>query len=76
MAKAAIFLIVFGATFFALGMLPDLIDTFFEGFRNVRANFSPTRRPIHDIQTDSAQIWLLVGGGVMIIVGLLAILLR
>jgi len=68
-------MIVFGATFFALGMMPDLIDTFFEGMRNFRDNFSPTRGPI-PIQTDSAQLWLVVGGGVMMIIGLLALVLN
>ena len=46
MANAAIFLIVFGVTSFALGMMADLIDTFFEELRSLRDNFSPTRGPI------------------------------
>ena len=75
MAKAAIPVIVFGACFFALGMMPDVIATFIEELRNLRDNFSLTRGPTDDIPTDSAQVWLVVGGGVMVIVGLLILVL-
>ena len=76
MAKAAIPLIAFGACLFALGMMPDLIATFHEELRNLRDNFSLTRGPTDDIPTDSAQVWLVVGGGVMMILGLLVLVLN
>ena len=75
MAKAAIPVIVFGACVFALGMMPDVIVTFIDELQNLRDSFSLTRGPIHGIQTDSAQVWLVVGGGVMMIVGLLILVL-
>lgn len=75
MAEMAIFVIVFGACSFALGLMPDVIATFHEELRNLRDNFSLTRGPIDGIQTDSAQVWLVVGGGVMMIVGLLVLVL-
>jgi hypothetical protein len=56
-------------------MMPDVIATFIDELRNLRDNFSLTRGPIHGIQTDSAQVWLVVGGGVMMIVGLLILVL-
>ena len=75
MAEMAIFVIVFGACSFALGMIPDVMATFIEELRNLQDNFSVTRGPIHGIQTDSAQVWLVVGGGVMMIVGLSVLVL-
>lgn len=62
MAKGAIFAVVFGAMLFALGVTPGVIATFFEELRNFRDTFSPTRGPIHGIQTDSPQMgWLSLG---------------
>jgi hypothetical protein len=48
-----------------------------EGLRNFRDHFSPTRESFHNVQTDlrlSLDTWLLVGGGVMMIFGSLALL--
>lgn len=75
MAKAAIPAIVFGAVLFAIGMMPNVIATFFEELRNLQDNFSLTRGTIDGIQADSAQVWLVVGGGVMMILGLLVLVL-
>jgi hypothetical protein len=66
-----------GAILFVLCMIPGLLAALMEGLRNFRDHFSRTRRPFHNIQTDlplSLDIWLLVGGGVMMIVGLQALL--
>ena len=79
MEKAAITTILCGAILFGLGMFPGLIATLREGLENFRDHVSQTQGPIYRSQTDrrfSGDIWLLVAGGVMMIVGLLALLLR
>ena len=81
MAKPAIFAVIFGALLFALGMMPGVIARFLEGvrttfleeMRNLRQDFSPT--PINTDLRIRGDIWLVVGGGVMMIAGLLALLL-
>ena len=79
MTKPAITAILFGAMLFVLGMSPGLIAALREGLENFRDHISQTRGPIYRFRTDppfSGDIWLLVGGGVMMIVGLLALLSR
>jgi hypothetical protein len=79
MTKPAITAILFGAMLFALGMFPGLIAALREGLENFRDHLSQTRGPSYRLQTDlrvSGEIWLLVGGGAMMIVGLLALLSR
>jgi hypothetical protein len=79
MEKAAITAVLCGAILFGLGMFPGLIATLREGLENFRDHVSQTQGPIYRSQTDrrfSGDIWLLVGGGVMMIVGLLALLSR
>jgi hypothetical protein len=79
MTKSAITAILFGAMLFALGMFPGLIAALREGLENFRNHISQTRGPMSRFQTDlrfSGDIWLLVGGSVMMIVALLALLSR
>jgi hypothetical protein len=77
MAKPAITAILFGAMLFVLGMIPGLLTELVEGLRNFRDHLSPAKRPYRDIQTDSrvsGEILLIVGGGLIMILGLLALL--
>jgi hypothetical protein len=77
MAKPAITAILFGAMLFVLGMIPGLLAGLVEGLRNLRDHLSPAKRPYQDIQTDSrvsGEILLIVGGGLIMILGLLALL--
>ena len=78
MAKPAITAIVFGDMLFVLGMIPGVLAGLMDGLQNFRNHLSPTRGPIRRLQTDRrlfcGDICLLVGGGVMMIAGLLALL--
>ena len=74
MSPLAFIAIVFGATVFVLGLMPNVIATFMDELQNLRGDFSPTRGPVHGIQTDSAQVWLLVCGAGMMILGLFGLL--
>ena len=76
---------VFGATVFVLGLIPNVIatftdelqklrDAFMDEMQNLRGDFSTIGGPIHHIQADSVQVWLLVCGGVMMILGLFGLL--
>jgi hypothetical protein len=76
MEKAAITLIVFGAMFLVVGLIPGLLSAPLEGLRNFRDGPSALREPIYDLRTDMrlyGDFRLVVGGGVAIIVGLLAL---
>jgi hypothetical protein len=71
--------ILFGAMLFAVGMMPGLVIALREGLQNFRDHFVPIRRPFRNIPTDSqlsGDVWLVAGGGVIMILGLLALLLR
>jgi hypothetical protein len=60
-------------------MIPGLLATFVEGLQNFLDHSSRSGGPVHRSRTDlrlSGDIWLLVSGGVMMIVGLLALLLN
>jgi hypothetical protein len=77
MAIPAITAIISGAMLFALGMMPGLIATLLEELQDFRDHFSSMSGPIRNRQTDSrvsGAIWLRVGGAVMMILGLLALL--
>ena len=74
MSPLAFIAIVFGTTVFVFCLMPNVIATFMDELQNLRGDFSPTRGPIHRIQADSAQAWLLVCGGVMMILGLFGLL--
>jgi hypothetical protein len=77
MAKAANTAIVLGAMLFLLGLVPGLRAALIEALHNFRDHFSPTRESSHNVQTNllfSLDTWLLVGGGVMMIFGMLALL--
>jgi len=72
MEKAAITVIVFGAMSFVLGLIPGLLGALMDGLRNRSSSAGPIRK----IKTDMrlyGNIWLVVGGGVMIILGLVAL---
>ena len=76
MEKAAITVIVFGAMSFVLGLIPGLLGALRDGLRNFRSDRSSSRGPIRKIKTDMrlyGNIWLVVGGGGMIILGLVAL---
>jgi hypothetical protein len=77
MAKLGIVAIVFGAMLFALGIIPGLLVVLMRGLQNFSDRFTQTGGPIRRFQTDlgrSGDGWLLVGGGVMMILGLQALL--
>lgn len=77
MAKSAVTAILCGASLFVLGMIPGLLAALTEGLRNFLDYFSPARGPSHRFQTDSfhsGEIWLVVGGGMMMILGLVVLL--
>lgn len=77
MAEVGIAAIVVGAMLFALGLFPGLLPALTERFQGLLDHFFRSRRGIHRIQADlllSGDVWLLAGGGVILIVGLLALL--
>jgi hypothetical protein len=77
MAQSAITAILSGAMLFVLGMIPGLLAGLAEGLRNFRDHFLPPGRPYRNIQADSrvsGEIWLVLVGGTMRIIGLLALL--
>jgi hypothetical protein len=79
MATSAITAIIFGALLFFLGMIPGLLAGLVEGLRNFWDDLSPVKRPYRDIQTDSrvfGEILLVVGGGLIMILGCVALLSR
>jgi hypothetical protein len=74
MTKGAINAILFGGMLIWLGMRPSVMAALIEGLENIRHLFSP--HPIR-AQTSLPQatgVWLVAGGGVMVIAGLLALL--
>jgi hypothetical protein len=77
MAKAGINVALFGALLVALGMMPSLPAALIRGLQNFRDQFCWPRGQIHNAGSDlrvSGDIWLVVGGGVLIIVGLTSLL--
>jgi hypothetical protein len=77
MEKPAINAILFGAMLFVLGMVPGLLGALKEGLENFRNRVFPPGWPVHRLETNfciTGDIWLLVGGGVMMIAGLMALL--
>lgn len=78
MAKSAITAILFGAMLLVLGMIPGLLAGLVEGLRNFRDHLAPTRRPYRNTEIPSrvsGQIWLVLGGALMMILGIVAFLL-
>ena len=76
MEKAAITAITLGAMLFALGLIPGMLGPLIEVLRSRPYYPSPSRRLIHNIQADVRRygdIRLVVGGGVMMILGLVAL---
>ena len=76
MEKAAIIAIVLASMLFDLGLLPGLVGPLMEGLRNFWSQPHPSRRPMPNIGTDMRRygdIRLVLGGGIMMIFGLLAL---
>jgi hypothetical protein len=77
MAKSTISAIIsFGLMFIALGMIPGLIAALMEGLENLVSFFSPLSMRSRSDFPHSTGLWLVVGGGVLVIAGLVAILMR
>jgi uncharacterized membrane protein HdeD (DUF308 family) len=77
MAEVGIAAIVVGAILLALGLSPGLLPALIERFQGLRDHFFPLPGRIHKFQTDysvSSDIWLIVSGGVMMILGLFVLL--
>jgi hypothetical protein len=78
MDRPAITAILCGAILFGLGMIPGLVAALVEGLQNFLDQLSQTGEPVHRSQADlrlSGDIWLLAVGGLMMILGLVALLL-
>jgi hypothetical protein len=76
MERVAIISIVLGAMFFDRALLPGLLGALMERLWNFGNQPSSSRRPIHNIQADMRRygdIRLVLGGGVMMILGLVAL---
>jgi hypothetical protein len=70
--KLAIIATVFGAMLFVRGLIPGLLGALMEGLRNCRDHPSPSRGPIHNIQTDMrlyGDIRMVICGAIMMILG-------
>jgi hypothetical protein len=73
MAEVGITAIVVGAILFALGFFPGLVAALVKRLQNFWNPFLSSRGDIHRFLL-SSEVWLLAGGGVILIVGLLAFL--
>lgn len=76
MERVAITAIVLGAMLFVLGLLPGFLGTLMERLGNFSDHPSPSRRPTQNIWTVIrlyGDIPLVLGGGVMMILGLVAL---
>jgi hypothetical protein len=79
MWRPSIIAIIVGAMMLVLGMIPGFLVALTEALRNFLDPLYPTGGPWYRSCAHlrvSGAIWLLVGGGVMMIVGLLLLLLR
>jgi hypothetical protein len=79
MAEAGITAIVVGAILLSLGLFPRLPPAVIERCQRLWDHFFPLRGRIRKFQTDlpiSSDVWLIASGGVMLILGLLALLCR
>ena len=81
MAKQASIAIILGAALFALALMPGLLASLLasleEALQNFQNHLFPTTRPVHSIRTGRAltgEIWLLIFGGALMILGLLGLL--
>jgi hypothetical protein len=77
MVQAGITAIVFGVMLMVLGMTPSLITALIQGLQNFRDYFSLPRDLGYNVADDihvSRDIWLVVGGGVLVIAGLTSLL--
>ena len=79
MWRPSIIAIIVGGMLLVLGMIPAFVVALMEALTNFLDPLYPTGGPWYRFCAHlrvSGAIWLLVGGGVMMIVGLLALLLR
>ena len=77
MWRPSIIAFISGAMLLVLGMIPAFLVALTEALRNFLDPLYPTGGPWYRFCAHlrlSGDIWLLVGGGVMMIVGLLALL--
>lgn len=77
MAEVGITTIVVGAVLFALGFFPCLLPALLERFQHLLDYFFPSRGQINKFQSDlpiHSDVWLLGGGGVILILGFLVLL--
>jgi hypothetical protein len=77
MTEVANTAIVVGAILFALGLFPGLLPVLIARFQGLRDYFFPSRGRIKKFQSGlplHTDAWLLGGGGVIMILGLLALL--
>lgn len=72
MAKAAVDAILFGILLIVLGMVPGVIVGLIRGLNAFKRIFSPHPIPHADFRV-SGDLWLVVGGGVMVVAGLVAL---
>jgi hypothetical protein len=76
MAEAGITAIFVGAILFPLGLFPGLLPALMERFQSLQDHFFPSRG-VRKFETDlplHSDVWLIASGGVMLILGLLALL--
>jgi hypothetical protein len=77
MLELGITAIVVGPILLALFLIPGLVPVLLRGWETLGDRFSPRRAPNHKIPTHlplAGDVWLLAGGGVMLIIGLLVLL--
>ena len=79
MFELGITAIVVGPILLALVLIPGLAPVMLRGWQTLGIRISPRRAPNHSIPTHltlSGDVWLLAGGGVMLILGLFVLLYK
>jgi hypothetical protein len=74
MVTAGINAIVFGAMLLLLGMMPDVVAALREGLQNFRDHFFFTSSTYRNDLPRTGAVWLVVGGAMVILLGLLALI--
>ncbi|PWT99834.1 MAG: hypothetical protein C5B51_26345 [Terriglobia bacterium] len=74
--KPGITAIIFGAMLFVLGMMPRVLIALVEGLRNLQDHIAGMREQLNNhVDLGGGDIWLVVGGGLLMIAGSLALLI-